>query len=293
MKVAVVGYGSIGRRHLDNLLALGIEPRDVTVYDPETPLTLPAGVQSDGAPFVYGGSLAGKEKPDMALVCCPAKDHAFYVRVLLANRVPFFVEKPATLSVGDLPDECWQTEVRHLVGCNMLFRHEVETLRTVSRGGKWRVHLWCRQDMASWPGKDYGPPLFEFCHEIGIAQKFSRGMADAFSYCWHGSDAVCIEIRDGDIGTVSVRLGWGVGAGYSRGGSVEWGTEKYVYDWREQPADSNQMYIDEMAHLLDVVRWGSAAKHTLAQARDVVEVCERAWKSRPGSDEVQSASEVK
>ncbi len=292
MKVALIGAGSIGARHLQNLIALGVPARDVTAYDPETSrldaLANRFGVvktDESTAPF----DPAVSTKPDLALVCAPARWHAGYVKKLIAARVPFFVEKPATLGVDELTRSEWFTDVPHLVGSNMLYRLEVRRLSSLidAVDDDIDLSLWCRSDMSTWPGS-YGTPLFEFCHEIGIA-RWLLGVIElslAASSCdSEGAHVVLKGYRGRQLVIADVVLQWGGGVPYSRGASLSWRSSEHVieshrYDWRARPSDENLMFLDEMRNLLDVVRGSGYPRHSLASALDVVGICEKVWNGR-------------
>ena len=71
MKIAVVGAGSIGVRHLDNLNALGV--KDITVVrhsSKSKKLGLPYEVNE-----VYSLSEALDKKPDALFICSPTSLH--------------------------------------------------------------------------------------------------------------------------------------------------------------------------------------------------------------------------
>lgn len=89
MKVGVVGYGSIGKRHAENARALG---HDVKVYDPA----------------VIGGSDFRFERElydwcDAAVIATPSLFHEGGVRAAVERGKHVLVEKPISIGIGGLP----------------------------------------------------------------------------------------------------------------------------------------------------------------------------------------------
>jgi predicted dehydrogenase len=277
MKLAVSGCGSIGARHIGNLLALGVPASDIYAYDPSTEALdrLP--------PDVVRWPSAARLTPDFdaVLICTPAERHTEAIKLAIDSRVPFFVEKPATLALDDLTRAEWDTKVPNLVACNMAFRPELRTLFDrvrYTRGVEVKeISLWCHSDMRTWPGKSYADPIFEFCHEVDLALRIFADLRLERRIETHFF-GVKFEAHAG-TGRVSVEIQWR--GPYSRGGFVRWsdGTD-YRYFWSEPPTDSNRMYLDEMAHFLNVVRGRAVSCNTLSRARRVVEICEHAVAAR-------------
>lgn len=256
MRIAVVGCGSIGSRHIRNLIALGVPAEDIVAADvrADALAALPAGVQK----WPFDDARAH----DAALICTPATHHAVYIKQAIERRVPFFVEKPATLGVHELTEAEWQTDVPHLVGYNFRFHHQAAHLKALRpTGGIFTLDC----DMQSWPGRAYGPPMFECSHEVDLA-------------LWMGAPSASVEVVGREL-----QLGphWSVtinheSRSYRRRWKV-WSTHTGRDVLFEEPGDlGEQMYVDEMAHFLRVVRRDEASRCTLREAKRVVEICEAA-----------------
>jgi predicted dehydrogenase len=171
MRVGLVGLGSIGRRHLGNLLALGA---DVVAMD-----VSPEAIEKARAAYPharYGDSLpfAGL---DALVIATPLDSHLPWVEEAVARRVPFFVEKPLgtleqlprwrALAAMDLPV--------NQVGYNWRFNNVVVAYRASRSGCAPPLEIGCCTDIASWPGR-YGDPLLECSHEIDLVQWWYGGM---------------------------------------------------------------------------------------------------------------------
>lgn len=261
MKIAVIGCGSIGSRHIRNLIALGVPAEDIVACDRRHEAL---SAQPDGVVcFLMSGDFGFAPQDFGALlICTPAVYHALWMKVAIRARVPFFVEKPATLGVHELTEAEWQTDVPHLVGYNLRFHHQAAHLKTLRPTGGI-LTLDC--DMQSWPGRAYGPPLFECSHEVDLA-------------LWMGAPSASVEVVGREL-----QLGphWSV--------TINHESRSYRRRWKvwsahtgrdvlfEEPGDlGEQMYVDEMAHFLRVVRRDEASRCTLREAKRVVEICEAA-----------------
>jgi predicted dehydrogenase len=91
MKVLVVGCGSIGRRHTENLRRLGVE--EILVFDPDRS-------RSTAAASEYGVQALGtldeayNEEPQVALICAPTSLHLELACQALEHGCHVLVEKP-------------------------------------------------------------------------------------------------------------------------------------------------------------------------------------------------------
>lgn len=91
MKALVVGCGSIGRRHTENLRRLGVE--EILVYDPDrsrsTAVAGEYGVQAvETLDAAYG------QQPQLAFICAPTSLHLDLARQAIEHGCHLFVEKP-------------------------------------------------------------------------------------------------------------------------------------------------------------------------------------------------------
>lgn len=263
--IVVFGVGSIGRRHIANLITLGVAPESIGVVDADD-------AAEDRAVADFGVVLfepKNGQEVQAVLICTPAREHAKQIKACIADGIPFFVEKPATMGVDELTSEEWATSVPHLVGCNLLFRPEVETLRDLESGG-----VFCSVEamMNDWPGASYASDLWECCHEIGLAIDLC-GPARLAGASSDGQWTLDLEHEGGATSTVVIN-------GYAGRRERRWSLRRpngaVVNESFDESIDVNQMYLDEMTHFLDVVMHGAPSRHPLSVARNVVEICEAA-----------------
>jgi predicted dehydrogenase len=154
-RIAVIGAGSIGKRHLANLQSLGCE---AVAFD-----------------LVPGGHVRpcwdlDAFHPDAVVIATPWDAHLAWVEWAVDAGIPFLVEKPLG-SLDQLPR--WRELAAmylpvNQVGYQFRFHHRYRAMRQVvprPTHGEFR----CECHMASWPGGAYGPALLEASHEMDLA----------------------------------------------------------------------------------------------------------------------------
>jgi predicted dehydrogenase len=163
VRIGLVGLGSIGRRHLGNLLALAC---DVVAFDVSVDARQRAWTDYTHVQYVGALPFAGL---DALVIATPIGNHLRWVEEAIARRIPFFVEK-ALGTLDQLPR--WR-EIAALelpinqVGYNLRFHPKLQTLRAHVDGAEaGQFFLDC--DMRQWPGV-YGPMVLECSHEIDLA----------------------------------------------------------------------------------------------------------------------------
>lgn len=93
MRVAVIGTGNIGRKHL-RLLSAEPEVELAAVVSTREENAVAAAEQWGGRPYTSLRELLSKEDIDAAWVCVPPAAHGPIEHTLIEHGVPFFVEKP-------------------------------------------------------------------------------------------------------------------------------------------------------------------------------------------------------
>lgn len=137
MKVAVVGTGSIGRRHLSNLLRLGV--RDVVAvseYHKRASLT----IDGTEVPVEHGMFEGAAAQADAVFICNPSSMHLVYARQVIAAGKHLFLEKPISTSADGLAEICRDLkEVPGLVTAvahQYRFNEMLETFKTRVENGE-------------------------------------------------------------------------------------------------------------------------------------------------------------
>jgi predicted dehydrogenase len=157
--VAVVGTGSIGRRHLANVLALGEDAIAVSTRRPEGTLDL------DGTAVACVGTLdaALARGADVVVVANPTSLHAEVTLAALAAGCDVYLEKPATATAEaclPLLAAAGAAGATVAVGHQLRFHPLVDRLRALLAGGTLgrllAVHATWVEHLADYhPGEDY------------------------------------------------------------------------------------------------------------------------------------------
>lgn len=118
-KILVIGAGSIGTRHIKNLVNLGFT--DLIISDP----------QKDRLKYftnflVYENALSAikKESPQIVFVCSPTNYHVSHCQMAISNNCDVFVEKPLSYDfkrVDGLIKKANNQKKIIMVACNWLF----------------------------------------------------------------------------------------------------------------------------------------------------------------------------
>jgi predicted dehydrogenase len=218
----VIGCGSIGLRHVQNLLALGHEVVAADV-NPERLAAAAAAGASAVSTLVDG--LA--RHPRAALVCTPPRLHVETARRVLDAGLPVFIEKPIAPRLCPELDALLETaEDRGLtvaVGYNLRFHapllHMHELLAAGVIGQPLLFDLEFGQYLPDWrAGRDYrqtytaaaledgGGILLDASHEIDCLRWLAGGIATVQAMLGRVSD---LEMRAEDTAflTLSTQIG--------------------------------------------------------------------------------------
>lgn len=267
MKVAVIGYGSIGQRHAKNLRALGC---GALAYDTDPAKDLPGPDEIDYAQY------------DAVVIATPYETHLEYAMQARHYSTPFFVEKP----LGSIEQiESWREFASdpklplHQVGYQCRFHPDAITIK--QREGKRVIDMKCHLDMRTWPGV-YGDPLLECSHDIDLA-------------LWWGAPTTVDPEWSEAIEQRPHEDWFRLKSGGQRPSALLWfryqeecpwmrewscdGTPNGYQTafWKERPV-GDEVYIDEMRHFIQRVEsnfYGRTMAATLDDGIKVLEVCQQ------------------
>lgn len=286
----VVGCGSIGLRHIRNLAALGVA--DVAAVDPAGDRRAQAAAAGATPVETLDAGLA--RGPRLALICTPPHLHLASAAAALAAGVHVFVEKPIAASLDGVDELLARAEMAGLVvavGYNLRFHAGLRQLKALLDEGRigrlLAVSAEFGQFLGDWrPGRDYrsgynafasqgGGIVLDGSHEIDYVRWIVGGISAVSAVTGRIGD---LAIEAEDIGLLVLRFESGVVGhihvdslqrGYSRWckligstGSLVWefrkgvrliGTDGGETDYPIAP-DVNDMYLDELRHVLRCVR---------------------------------------
>ncbi len=297
MQIAVLGCGSIGRRHLRNLRALGYA--DLLAFDPSAAARDQAQVES-GAVGCAALEDVWAQKPEVVLVTAPSNQHIALALTAARYNCHLFIEKPLSHSLADVETLCSEVDERNLismVGCNMRFHPGPAKVKALlDQGQIGRViaaRIYTGSYLPTWrPGVDYrqsysasavqgGGAILDCIHEIDLAlwyfgpavvQYAVKLPAESIGLEVEGLLEVLLRHDSGVLSSVHLNF---IQRDYHRGceiigseGSLYWRfSEGKIYCYAatgsptliEQPSDwtVNQMYVDELRYFMEHIESGT------------------------------------
>jgi predicted dehydrogenase len=224
MRIVVFGAGSIGQRHLKNLLVLGCEV--AAVFDP-SPARLDEvrSLVGDGCRLTTDEAEAFAAAADAALISSPTHRHLGQARTALEHGWHVFVEKPLahTLDGTDaLVEQAAGAGRTVLVGCNLRFLPSLVLVKRLVEEGRIgrllaaRAH--CGYYLPFWrPGTDYregygakqatgGGIILDSIHEFDYLTWLLGQPREVFAYAGRVSS---LEIDTEDTADVLLRFDYG------------------------------------------------------------------------------------
>jgi len=220
MKILVVGYGSIGKRHAENLAAMGAG--EIFVAEPNDDLR--SAASSEVADGVFKELDEALEKPggyDVGLIATPTHLHAGQAMLLLDHCRALFVEKPLSDKLDGLDALC--NKARRLgaptmVGCNMRFYPTLRRMHELTAQSHIGDPLYARARFGYYlplwrPNRDYrelysakadqgGGIVLDDIHEIDLAWHF-MGPFKEFQVL--GGKLSSLEIDVEDFASISLK----------------------------------------------------------------------------------------
>ncbi|MBI3475466.1 MAG: Gfo/Idh/MocA family oxidoreductase [Acidobacteria bacterium] len=266
MKALVVGCGSIGKRHLQNLKSLGVSELAVVENDDGRR----ERVASEFGVTSWSNLKDGlRWAPDFVVIATPTHLHIEQALEVATGGFALFVEKPlshASAGISDLIRVVEQRRSVSMVGCNMRFHpgpRKVKELLEQGRLGKIvsaRIHA--GSYLPSWrPGTDYrtnysartetgGGCILDCIHEIDLARWY---LGDAINVSCVAGHMSSLEIATEDVAVLVSRHESGalsevhldyVQRTYERGcqiagehGSLFWNFREKQVRWYDAAAD--------------------------------------------------------
>jgi predicted dehydrogenase len=291
--ILIVGYGSVGRRHLRNLRALG--QKNFVLY--RTGESVLPDDEIAGIPAEYDLNKAFSYEPVAAIIANPT---AFHMGVALAAGragAHLFIEKPISDSLDGVE------ELRRLVtGKGLIvqvgfqFRFHPPFLRIKRRlekneiGKIVSVQACWGEYLPSWhPWEDYrqsyasrkklgGGVLLTLCHPFDYLRWFFGDVSGVLAQESHGGGLeidvedtadVLLNFKSGAVGNVHVDYLQRPAELYIRiigqKGIIHWSNS-------ESKVDRNTMFVSEMRHFLSCVREGKQPLCTLSDGIEALRI---------------------
>ncbi len=317
MKVLVVGTGSIGTRHLKNLIELGNE---VYAVDIKKEHLKRVASLVNGAFSSLDDAL--KMKPDVVFICTFSNDHIQPALKCAKAGCHLFIEKPLSLSsdsVQDLIEIVNKKNLITMVGCNMRFHPAISYIYdTLTHNQSFSKKLWGSFEFGFYlpfDKADYqnsykanknmgGNLIFDGIHELDYAAWFfgepeevicNKGMVSSLKIDTEDHVEMIIKFTSGAVCTIHMDY---LQHGYSRRckvvceeGTIVWDfvrgdigritTSNPQWIWKDMKFDIyyNQMYMDEIRYFLDCVSSHRETFNSIQQSLPVLKLALAAEKS--------------
>ena len=126
MKILIIGFGSIGKRHYKNLISLGY--KDIAVFDPSDE----AFGGFDGIGRIKKLNADSAKGFDAAFICSPNNLHIKHALTCAKAGLHLFIEKPLSHNLNGikkLENICKKKNLITMVGCNMRFHPCLEFIK--------------------------------------------------------------------------------------------------------------------------------------------------------------------
>lgn len=289
LKIIVIGCGSIGQRHLRNLIYLGC--RNLSGYDINSVRLADVARRFVIKPVT--DYLV--EDYDVALICTPHPIHIPHAIQLAEKGTDLFIEKPLSCNlkgVEKLKKLVKREKLISMVGCNYRFEPGIKMIKDMLNKGKLKKILSARADfgyyLPDWhPGADYteeysanknmgGGVILDRIHEIDYLYWFFGAPQTCVSMYAKKSDlkidtedtaAILMSFKDGPIITVhldyiqpiyhcSLKM-------VSEEGTLIWEfhnkrleyykKERKEVLWSDNNYHPNDMYVSEIKYFLECV----------------------------------------
>lgn len=237
MKASVIGMGSMGKRHYENLKKLGVEVRGYDLND----------------------------TPDYSadFVVISTHDHMPYIQDCLHYGIPFFVEKPVVSSIDDLNLIKYSFkpyDVPNMVACNLRFS---ETLNYISHDDIISIHARVSDSNPS-RAKYEHPIWIQDIHEFDLMNHLIGSIEQVSIYTDNDSYDAVIKHENGRISTIH---GDKLSGQYHRSITVEtkYTTAQYLMNVSES------MYFKQMDYFIQCLKNNVVPMNPLEEALDVTE----------------------
>ncbi|WP_236687718.1 Gfo/Idh/MocA family protein [Candidatus Nitrosotenuis cloacae] len=311
MKILVVGYGSIGKRHVNNLMKLKNVEILVCSKNKDTDQLKKNGIQ------VYD-SLAKclDEKPDIGFVCNVTSLHVKTAIKLAQSGCHLFIEKPLSNSLADINRLITLIRKKKLitmVGCNLRFHKCIQGIKKEIQNNEIGRIISVRVESGSYlpnwhPWEDYrtsyaslkklgGGVVLTCIHEIDYLCWFFGNVDQVFSFTGKFSD---LEISVEDLSAILLKFKKNIIAEVhldyfqqpdfrsckviGTKGTIYWDSETnevHLYDtdkrkWirkiKLKNYERNEMYIQELSYFINCVRNKKTTMNTVNDALKTLQV---------------------
>jgi predicted dehydrogenase len=293
LRFVIVGGGSIGKRHLGNLQALGAT--HIVVVDPVAE-RLREIAEKFGVKTSESFAATLEAGADAVLICSPTSLHLEQALMAARAGCHLFIEKPIAETLArtdELLAEIERRSLHSLVGCNFRFHPGLQRVKTLlaerAIGNVVSARAQFGQYLPDWhPWEDYrlgysasrakgGGVVLDRIHEIDYIQWLLGDVAEVFAWLGQLSHLeidtedtaeILLRFADGPIGSVHLDY---VRRTYDCSleivgdlGTIQWRFAPHEVRWSNAATQSsqelawpwyaaNEMYLEQTKHWLRVL----------------------------------------
>jgi len=294
VKLAIIGLGSIGRRHLANFHAVGVE--NLTAWDVDA-AALSAAKRDFPFATVTSTLEPALDSVDGVIVCTPPDSHLALGRLALERGAHVMVEKPLTITVDGveawlrdcdakrvrvLTAYCWRYWPLMLLAERLLKEGRIGALRAARTEYAYHLipHRYGRRDYRQFymaKKAQGGGCLLDESHAIDYMRWLAgeivevSAVVDRISSLELETDDIAdltVRFASGALGNIHMNLfAWNMHGHFEfmgEGGVLQWRrfeNEVRLFDpkadrWEVYPstAQLNDMYVEEARHFVACVR---------------------------------------
>lgn len=309
MKILFVGLGSIGQRHLSNLISLG--------YDKFYALrnrgnALPLEISSSGLIVLKDWEEVALVRPDFCILAAPPVVQQEYLPLIVAMGMDVFVEKPIGTNLNvlfEVLETVKEKKLVSMVGYNLRYHPLVARLKEILCNGyignQTSFRLEVGQYLPDWhPYEDYragysaqnslgGGVTLDLIHEIDLAYYLFGTITDVKSFTAKRShleidvedtSEIIVKLQNGVIGSIHLdyvnRIGMRKGTIIGDCGVLDYDLLKSEYNLsigkHEKVSGKidfqrNDMYKNELIEFLQCVENRTEPKNNLESGLAVLE----------------------
>jgi predicted dehydrogenase len=303
--VLVVGAGSIGRRHLENLTKLGLSRLAACDPHPERLEYVTSHFHAQGFPTLE--EALQEFRPNIVLICTPPVHHVAQAMLAVQAGAHVFIEKPLSDrmdGIQELQQEAIRRGATLQVGYNLRFHPAIQKLKQLIEENAVGKILWAQVECGSYlpdwrPWQDYrksytarrelgGGILLDGSHEIDYIIWFFGAPSDVV--CMAGRVST-LEVNVEDCATILLQFPTGMRAdvhldfiqrSYSRACTLIGENGKLQWDFLGNAieivrpgipvetlkfdCDVNAMYLSELQNFLECAESRSHPRFELEEA---------------------------
>ena len=311
MKILVVGYGSIGKRHTHNLMKLkNVEILLCTKSKDAKKLT------KHGIKIFKSLNESLLEKPDIGIICNETSLHVKTAITLAKHDCHLFIEKPLSNSLKDLKllySLIKKKKLITMIGCDMRFHKCIKKIKEILENGNLGKIIYAKAENGSYlpdwhPWEDYrtsyaskknlgGGVVLTLIHEIDYFYWFFGIAREVSSVTGKFSD---LELSVEDFATMIFRFKNNVIGEIhldyfqqpefrnckivGTKGTIYWDsttnelrqysnqTKKWNTKFRYRNYDRNSQFVDELKHFLNCVKNQSKTINPIDDALDTLKI---------------------